>query len=281
MILFKKAADLADHLAILAQKQLKTGFVPTLGALHEGHLLLIAQSRKRTGITICSIFVNPAQFNDPADFAKYPVTIEQDILKLEQAGCDILFFPSVNEIYPDGMGGPELELGFIDTVLEGSKRPGHFKGVYKVMHRLLRIVEPDILYLGQKDYQQCMVIGQLIEKYGWPIELDIVPTVRETSGLAMSSRNTRLSADAKERATIIYRALQFMKDSLVKGSVGELTETAARMILAEGFEKIDYVTVADAKTLEPIDIWDGKSSVVALVAAFIDSVRLIDNIILF
>ncbi len=279
MILLKTVSDLTVQLDHYRQKGLKTGFVPTMGALHAGHLSLIQKSRTRTDITVCSIFVNPAQFNDPADFEKYPATIDKDILQLEQAGCDLLFFPSVNEVYPAGVPTEAtIELGFIDTVLEGEKRPGHFQGVYKVMDRLLGFVKPDILFLGQKDYQQCMVIRQLIENNGWEIELEIVPTMREPGGLAMSSRNIRLSADARKRAAVIYRSLQFLKDSLEAGRLDKITQTAAEMIRAEGFDTIDYVTIANAQTLEPLATWDGKTGVVALVAAFIEGVRLIDNL---
>ena len=281
MILFKTASGLGSHLGILKAKGIVTGFVPTMGALHTGHLTLVRESKQRAAITVCSIFVNPAQFNDPADFEKYPVTIENDIRLLEEAGCDILFLPSVKEMYPEGPdSGESFDPGFLNTVLEGSKRPGHFAGVGKVMRRLLTIVDPVLLFMGQKDYQQCMVVRQLIERFGYPVKLVIVPTIREESGLAMSSRNTRLSREGLERATVIYRALLRMKDLLATGPVSAITTEAGTMILKNGFDKIDYVAIANAETLEPITEWDGKTPAVALVAAFIEGVRLIDNMLL-
>ncbi len=189
MILFKIAADLGAYLASPEAKETKTGFVPTMGALHEGHLSLIAASRKKAEITVCSIFVNPAQFNDPADFAKYPVTIEKDIFLLRRV-VNILFLPAVAEIYPDGIDtGKPFELGFLDTVLEGSKRPGQFSRRVQGDGPVAAYCTAHDALSGQKDYQQCMVIRQLIEESGSGIELNIVPTVRETGGLAMSSRN--------------------------------------------------------------------------------------------
>ncbi len=282
MTLFKTASDLSDHLHSLVVKGKVTGFVPTMGALHAGHLSLIAESRQSADVTVCSIFVNPTQFNDPADFEKYPVTLENDIRLLEQAGCNILFVPSVKEMYPNGMvnTGNRFDPGFLDTVLEGSKRPGHFAGVAQVMQRLLTIVNPALLFMGQKDYQQCMVVQQLINQGGYPTKLVIVPTVREESGLAMSSRNTRLSDNGRARAAIINKALQHLKKSITPGNLNGIIKEAEEMIFEKGFDRIDYVSVANADTLEPVTVWDGTIPLVALVAAFTEGVRLIDNILL-
>ncbi|MES2329196.1 MAG: pantoate--beta-alanine ligase [Bacteroidota bacterium] len=278
MILFKTIAGFTNHLNKIRDINRTIGFVPTMGALHAGHLSLVNHSKKNTHITISSIFVNPTQFNDPADFAKYPVTLEQDLLLLEKAGCNIVFLPSVKEIYPEGTAPTEhFDLGYLETILEGKYRPGHFQGVCQVVYRLLKIVQPTTLFLGRKDYQQCMVIKRLIGLAGWNIELDIIPTLRETSGLAMSSRNLRLSEDERVSATAIYRALFYIKEHLAVGNVNSLTTTASQLILDAGFEKIDYVTIADAETLEPVTEWAGERKLVALVAAFIGGVRLIDN----
>jgi pantoate--beta-alanine ligase len=278
MILFKTIAALTLYLDNKRNTAVSLGFVPTMGALHAGHLSLVEHSKKNTHITVCSIFVNPTQFNDPNDFAKYPVTLEQDLLLLEKAGCDIVFLPSVKEMYPDGTATTgHFELGYLETILEGKYRPGHFQGVCQVVHRLLEIVRPTTLFLGRKDYQQCMVIRKLIELAGWHIGLTIIPTLRESSGLALSSRNLRLSEENRQSASIIYRSLLFMKEHLKVGDVKGMVTAAQQMILDKGFEKIDYVTIADAASLTEIMEWNGETKLVALVAAFIGGVRLIDN----
>ncbi|MEO8174918.1 MAG: pantoate--beta-alanine ligase [Sediminibacterium sp.] len=278
MILFKTIAGLRIHLDNKRNSGASVGFVPTMGALHDGHLSLVEHSKKNSRITVCSIFVNPTQFNDPADFAKYPVTLDKDLLLLEKAGCDIVFLPSVTEIYPAGTTpARQFDLGYLETILEGKYRPGHFQGVCQVVYRLLEIVQPTTLFLGRKDYQQCMVIRRLIELAGWNIELDIIPTLREVSGLALSSRNLRLSEKDRRSAAVIYQALSYIKEHLAVGDVMNLVTAAEQMILAAGFDKTDYVSIADADTLENITEWNGETKLVALVAAFIGGVRLIDN----
>ncbi|MDP4262068.1 MAG: pantoate--beta-alanine ligase [Bacteroidota bacterium] len=282
MILFKKKSDIRACLNAMKQEGRKIGFVPTMGALHPGHLSLIERSREDTSITVCSIFVNPTQFNDPSDFEKYPVTIEKDILFLEAAGCDILFLPAVEEIYPAGEK-PEKEhydFGYLETIFEGKYRPGHFQGVCQVMHRLLDIVKPGNLYLGQKDYQQCMVITRLIEITGLlPLNTIICPTFREPDGLAMSSRNMRLNQEERGKAPAIYKALNYIKDNLHKGNLQAIKQTASANLSANGF-RVDYIETADAATLQPVDEWDGKQKLVALAAAFLNEVRLIDNLLI-
>ncbi|MGL6268926.1 MAG: 4-phosphopantoate--beta-alanine ligase, partial [Chitinophagaceae bacterium] len=187
MIVFKDKAKLSGYLDKVREKGFTIGFVPTMGALHPGHLALVANSKKNTGLTLCSIFVNPTQFNDPADFKKYPITIENDLKLLYEAGADIVFLPDVAEIYPAGMNNSSnYSLGHLESILEGKFRPGHFQGVCQVVHRLLEIISPDLLYMGQKDYQQCMVIAHLINSYKIPTELVTCNTIREVSGLAMS-----------------------------------------------------------------------------------------------
>jgi pantoate--beta-alanine ligase len=231
---------------------------------------------------VCSIFVNPAQFNDPADFEKYPVTIEKDIAMLESAGTTILFLPPVAEIYPKGSSvNDHYELGFLETILEGKYRPGHFQGVCKVMDRLLDIVKPDNLYLGQKDYQQCMVITRLVELMGQKetTNINICPILREKDGLAMSSRNMRLNKEERDKATAIYSALTYIKNNLTPGNIQSLKTTALAKLTDEGF-KPDYVEIANADTLQLVNDWDGKQKLVALVAAFLNEVRLIDNLLL-
>ena len=249
---------------------LRLGFIPTLGALHDGHASLIREARAAGRFTVCSIFVNPTQFNDPTDFEKYPKTIDQDILLLERAGVDALFLPSVEEIYPQGSTPTKhYDLGYLETVLEGAYRPGHFQGVCQVVERLLRIVEPDDLYMGQKDFQQCMVVRRLIELGHLPVTLVVCPIRRETDGLAMSSRNARLDPAHRAGAVAIHQALEAIRR-------GATPQDARATLESKGF-RVDYVSIADPATLRPIDPWDGHSPAVALIAAFYGDVRLIDN----
>ena len=280
MILVKKVSDLKDLLKHEKSKSLQTGFVPTMGALHDGHLSLLSQSVKENQKTVCSIFINPTQFNDVKDFEKYPVTIEQDIVMLEKNGCDILFLPSVQEMYPDGLtSSVHYDLGFLETILEGKYRPGHFQGVCQVMHHLLDMVQPDNLYMGRKDYQQCMVVDRLIKLTGLKTRLHPCPTLREADGLAMSSRNLRLQADDRQKASTLFKALSYLKDQLKPGSMEGIRKEAMAKLDAKGF-KTDYLAIADAKTLEPADHWDGSQNLVALVAAVINDIRLIDNMLI-
>lgn len=273
----------ALQLLLKNKNQQSIGFVPTMGALHKGHIALIEESKKQTSITVCSIFINPTQFNDKKDFEKYPVTIESDILQLEQAHCDILFLPSVEEIYPNGLSTLiQYNLGFLEEILEGKYRANHFQGVCNVVERLLRIVQPHTLFLGQKDYQQCRVIAQLIHLMQWQhtLKLVIVPTIREASGLAMSSRNSRLTADEKQKATVIYKALQFIQNNFTKQSFSSLQKEASTMLLNNGFHKIDYISICNAENLQPTQTYSSSVKNIALIAAFIGNVRLIDNLLL-
>ncbi len=279
MILIKTAADLTQYLTGKRVTGKTIGLVPTMGALHKGHLGLIEYSNKKTNITIASIFVNPTQFNDPDDYAMYPVTLEKDLLLLENAGCDMVFLPSVAEMYPNGLSSSDTyDLGYLESILEGKYRPGHFQGVCRVVDTLLQIVQPDQLFLGQKDYQQCMVIKKLIQLLDLPTKLEIMPTIREESGLAMSSRNMRLSDKDKISAAAIHQSLSFIRDQIIKGPVKNWIVEATTLLLDAGFEKVDYVSIADADNLTEIAVWDGKTPVVVLVAAFIGGVRLIDNL---
>ena len=281
MILFTQITDIQHYIEKLHKEGKTVGFVPTMGALHNGHISLINLSKKNTDVTVCSIFVNPTQFNDPKDFEKYPVTIDNDILLLEQVGTDILFLPSVKEMYPGGMELQKpYDLGFVETVLEGAYRPGHFQGVCQVVHRLLDIVKPDKLFMGQKDYQQCMVIKKLIELVGIKTTLVIAPTQREPEGLALSSRNMRLSADEKEEALAIYQTLKHIKNNFTTTSFANLVAFATDFLHKEGFSKVDYVAIADANALAPTDNYMPDKKYVALVAAFKGDVRLIDNMLL-
>ena len=281
MIIFKQKALLVKKLHQLKNEGKSLGYVPTMGALHNGHLSLIHQSGTVADVTVCSIFVNPAQFNDKADFDRYPATPEQDILLLEKEKTDILFLPDVQEIYPDGfISNLSWSPNHLENILEGYYRPGHFRGVCMVMHRLLSIVGPEELFLGQKDYQQCIVVKSLIDHFYLPVHINIVPTQREPSGLAMSSRNMRLSAKGKLNASGIYKALHFIKEHISDLSVEELKHHAQEIITNAGFEKTDYVAICDAATLLPVTENSPSVKKVALAAAFLENVRLIDNLLL-
>lgn len=280
MILFKKASDIAGYLLTLKEQGNAIGFIPTMGALHPGHISLLHASKQRNLISVCSIFVNPAQFNDLKDFDNYPSTFEKDINDLEKAGCDILFLPPVSEMYAGATSNTQkYELGYLETVLEGKYRPGHFQGVCTAVHRLLTIIPADEMYLGQKDYQQCMVIKKLVELMDIKTQVTICPTLREPGGLAMSSRNLRLSAPDRKHALKIFETLSYLKNNITPGDLQPLKQMAVQNLTDAGF-KVDYIEIADAGNLEIIIDWDGKTKLVAVAAAFLGEVRLIDNMLL-
>lgn len=278
MIIYHNPRDLSAYLAREVAKGRQVGFVPTMGALHEGHVTLVRQCRAAADLTVASIFVNPTQFNDARDFQKYPVTIDADIHQLVRAGCDVLFLPDVASIYPDGTAGlPTYDLGYLEEILDGKYRPGHFQGVCQVVDRLLAAVNPHQLFMGRKDYQQCMVIKKLLELTGRKTSLVVCDTIREPDGLAMSSRNTRLDPEQRQVAPTIYRVLSGMRDTLAPGSLETLKSDGLRSLRDAGF-RVDYVDICKADDLEPRDNWDGHMPLVALVAAFLGEVRLIDNL---
>lgn len=284
MIICKTIAALQSTLQPYRLQNNRIGFVPTMGALHNGHISLIEQSNQTADITVCSIFINPTQFNDSKDFEKYPVTIENDIFLLEKAKCQILFLPSVQEMYPHGTSiSKHYNLGFVETNLEGKFRANHFQGVCMIVERLLRIVEPHYLFLGQKDYQQCMVIKKLIELMNWEnkTELIIGKTLREASGLAMSSRNMRLSEEEKQKATVINQSLLFLKNNIANYRFENLIQKVTENLQNAGFTKIDYVAICNAENLQEVFSIEDNKKLVALIAAFApNGVRLIDNMLL-
>lgn len=283
MLLFKQKASLQAWLREQRQEGEKIGFVPTMGALHAGHLSLIKAAREQSCRAVCSIFVNPTQFTDQEDFEKYPATLDQDILQLEAAGAAALLLPSTAEMYPEGTAHlPRYDFGYLETVLEGKYRPGHFQGVAQVVQRLLETVRPDYLFLGQKDFQQCLIIKKLVELIRLPVELVICATLREPDGLAMSSRNLRLTATAREKAPAIFQCLQYIKDHIRLLPIEILEENVSESLQQAGFS-VDYVEIADAGTLQllptpPEPEQPGKR--VALIAAKIEGIRLIDNMVI-
>jgi pantoate--beta-alanine ligase len=274
MIIFKQARQLSEYLQIHKNLGKKIGFAPTMGALHKGHLQLIEHATAANNLTVCSIFINPTQFNNPEDFQKYPKTIEKDIALLETAGCDILFLPTKVEVYPEGFVPPHYNLGYLENILEGLHRPGHFQGVCQVVDLLLNIVLPNNLYLGQKDYQQCMVLSRLIEIRGSKEQLYFVPTKREVDGLAMSSRNLRLNEIQRNLATSIYQVLTFLKENITNMPISELQQIGRQQLEAKGFT-VDYVAICNAQTLK--EAQSTNEPLISLIAASLDTIRLIDN----
>jgi pantoate--beta-alanine ligase len=279
MIIFKKAKQLSNYINQQKKDGKKIGFVPTMGALHNGHLTLIDTCKKSNDLTVCSIFINPVQFNNSDDLKNYPVTTSKDIEQLISRDCDVLFLPPVEEMYPPGYLKKHYQLGDIENRLEGFYRPGHFQGVCQAVDGLLDIVQPHNFYLGQKDYQQCMVIKKLLELTGreTTINLIIVPTIREADGLAMSSRNLRLNKEQRQKATSIYQELNFIKDNIQQHSFDELKKAASEHLIRKGF-KVDYVEIANANNLSPATKTSDK--LVVLAAATTGDIRLIDNLVL-
>lgn len=248
-----------------------------MGALHQGHISLLEQARSQAGITICSIFVNPTQFNDPADLEKYPRPITADIAKLEQAGCDVLFNPEVNEMYA-GNEHWHLEIGELERLLEGKFRPGHYQGVTQVVYKLFNIVKPDVAFFGQKDYQQVLVIRRMAELMHLPVKLVMCPILRDPDGLAMSSRNVHLSADERQQALILSKTLYWLKANFDAGRIPALTNEAEGMIRSHPGVELEYLEIADGDNLHPAN--QNTRNIVALVAARVGKTRLIDNLII-
>ena len=277
MKVFTTKKDL-QHCLLERRNSGKTiGFVATMGALHAGHLSLIELAREKTDEIVCSIFVNPTQFNDPGDLEKYPRTMEADMALLEQAGCDILFSPSVNEIYDDNEQW-HLDIGEAEFLLEGKFRPGHYQGVTHVVYILFDIVKPDFAFFGQKDYQQFMIISQMVSQLSIPVKLVMCPIMRETDGLAMSSRNVHLTSSDRHHALILSKTLNWVKQNFLMDKIAHLKNEAGQMINAEENVELDYFEIADGDTLHPAD--GHSKNIVALVAARVGKTRLIDNVIL-
>ena len=279
MYLFKRSEDLQNWLQTVRGHNRKIGFVPTMGALHRGHLSLIRQSSEANSFTVCSIFVNPTQFNDQTDLEKYPRTPARDIELLVNSQCDALFLPEVSEVYPaDVNTAVEVDLGDLDQVMEGAFRAGHFAGVMQVVNRLLQLVQPDRLYMGQKDFQQQAIIREMIRQLQLPVELIMADIVREADGLAMSSRNVRLSPAFREKATVIHEVLQLIRTEREERSVDEWRTWATQQLQGAGL-KPEYVEIVDGNTLQAVASFKAAKYIVACVAAWAGDVRLIDNMI--
>lgn len=280
MIIFKTFRNLNSTLQHLKKQGKSIGFVPTMGALHEGHLSLLDLAAKHNDYTVCSIFVNPAQFNNREDFEKYPLTVSHDIQLLEEKGCHFLFLPSESEVYPNGSPGQKhFRLGNIERVLEGEYRPGHFQGVCLVMEKLLSNIKPDDLFMGRKDFQQCMVVKKLLQLERLDTTLHTAPTVRESDGLAKSSRNLRLSPAERSIAPLIYKELKKIKENISVKNFNDLRAEAVAALEKNGF-KIDYLSLATAKDLQSTDHYMEKEEYVLLIAAYLGNIRLIDNVLI-
>lgn len=279
MKIFTRTAAIDKYLALCQGAGKSVGFVPTMGALHDGHLSLVSASKENNDITVCSLFVNPTQFNDAEDLEKYPRNHDIDLRMLMDAGCDIAFLPSVLEVYPPGLHTKvDVDLRGLDERLEGKFRPGHFDGMMEVVHRLLRIVHPERLYMGQKDYQQFLIVKHMISALDMPVELICCPILRETDGLAMSSRNRRLTDMYRKKAVEINRTLRKIAEQKGEGNLGDiLAHGAAKLKLAD--LRPEYLKVCDAADLVTVDDWSADGRYVVLAAAWAGDIRLIDNMI--
>lgn len=263
-----------------ARREGKTiGLVPTMGALHEGHLSLVRRSAEHCDITVATIFVNPSQFGPKEDLSRYPRTIEQDLTGLMQSGADFVLVPEAKDIYPEGHS-TWVEPPAVAAPLEGEFRPGHYRGVATIVLKLFNIIPATVAYFGQKDYQQLQVIRRMVEDFNIPIRIEACPTVREADGLAMSSRNRYLSETEREKATCLSRALQRVADRVESGEsdISTLESTMRSVLVDAGVSQVDYARVVDAETLESLTLL--KSPSVALIATRIGNTRLIDNRIL-
>lgn len=277
MLLFKKNKDLQEYIRRIRKQKRPIGFVPTMGALHKGHTSLIRAAQQDGQLVVCSIFVNPTQFNEQRDLDAYPRTPHKDIEALERVGCDVLFMPDAAEIYPPELDTTlELDFGQLDKVMEGAFRPGHFDGVAQVVKRLLDIVQPDSLYMGQKDYQQLSIIRYMIRQLNLPVRLVMCPIIREKDGLAMSSRNVRLDPGIRQRASILYQTLAQAKSWLKKIPPSEVEQKAMAKLEIPGFRP-EYFKIVDVDTLlEPVEP-GSPNGWIACTAVWAGDVRLIDN----
>jgi pantoate--beta-alanine ligase len=277
MEIVDKISELREKISVFKDKGKSVGFVPTMGYLHEGHLSLVRKAKEENDVVVVSIFVNPTQFAPGEDFERYPRDVERDRALLEKEGVDVLFIPSVEEMYPGGFS-TYVEVLNLTEGLCGAKRPGHFRGVTTVVAKLLNIVMPDKAYFGKKDYQQLKVIERMVKDLNFPVKIVGCPIVREPDGLAMSSRNVYLSLEERKAATILYRSLLLAKEYYEKGGrdAEELKEKIVSFISAEPLvKKIDYVEIVDGETLNPVEkLYPG---VLVALAVFVGNARLIDN----
>ena len=276
MKVLKSKKTLIDYIERQREMGKKIGFAPTMGALHQGHLSLYKAAKKENDEVISSIFVNPTQFNNPDDFQKYPKTLEKDLELLEKAGVDAVYVPNVEEMYPDGLNSKKYNFDGLENEMEGKYRPGHFDGVGTIVEELFRQVQPHNAYFGEKDYQQLAIIKKMVEKTKLPVKIHGVPTLREEDGLAMSSRNVRLTETQRKEATIIYETLTKVKEWFKVLSVEEIKLRVLEIFRNSNFE-LEYFVIADEKTLKETDYFYKDKNYRAFIVAYADTVRLIDN----
>ena len=277
MVVYTSIKDIQSAIRQHKADGLSIGFVPTMGALHRGHISLLEQSIKENDINVVSIFINPIQFNNKQDLEKYPRTLEDDCKKLEEAGCDIVFAPSAGEMYPEEVK-EHYDFGQLEKVMEGEHRPGHFNGVAVVVKRLFDICMPHKAYFGEKDFQQLAIIKALVEQENMPLEIIGCPIIREEDGLAMSSRNVRLSPQERSIAPEIFKSLNWIKQQAGDRSIGEIVILAEEKLNAMPGMKVEYICIADEDTLMPVQNWDEADNIRAFIALFMGDVRLIDNL---
>jgi pantoate--beta-alanine ligase len=272
-------AQLRDELASVRRRSIRIGLVPTMGALHEGHLSLVREARAECGYIVVSIFVNPSQFGPNEDFSKYPRTLEADLDRLAGCGTDLAFVPASEEVYRPGHA-TWVEVGAVAGPLEGQFRPGHFRGVATVVLKFLNMVQPDAAYFGQKDYQQALVIRRMAEDLDLPTAIRVCPTVREADGLAMSSRNRYLGPSARQQATVLWKGLQLAVRMVAAGQrdAGTIIARMHELIGSAKDAHIDYVALVDPETLQPVEVVAGPT--LAVLAVRIGETRLIDNCLL-
>jgi len=275
-VVVDKISDLKTMLQGFRSEGKSIGFVPTMGALHKGHVSLVERSVAENDITVVSIFVNPTQFNDKNDLKNYPRMPEKDIAMLEAAGVNVVFMPTESEIYPE----PDtrvFDFGMLDKVMEGKFRPGHFNGVAQVVSKLFDIVEPHRAYFGQKDYQQLAIIRAMVRMLGYRIEIVGCPIVREPDGLAMSSRNLLLTPEHRKSAPLIYQTLAEARNKTNEFSVKEMIDWVVNRINSDPNLKVEYFELADADSLLPVQGWDHPNGIVGCIAVWAGNIRLIDN----
>jgi pantoate--beta-alanine ligase len=278
MKVFDTAQSLTEEVNLHKKAGKTVGFVPTMGALHDGHLSLVASSKKKNDVTVVSIFVNPTQFNDKNDLAKYPRTPEKDLELLKKAGCDMVFMPDVDEVYPE----PDtrtFDFGSLDDLMEGKRRPGHFNGVAQVVTRLFDMVKPHRAYFGLKDFQQVAVIKKVVADLNIPVEIVPCPIIREPDGLAMSSRNMLLNAEERKTALILSRSLFEAKDMADRATPLEIVEYITDKIKNQPGIELEYFEIVDGATLKPVNGWSDCDYIIGCMAARVGKIRLIDNMI--
>ena len=279
MKVFSKTVDIQNELFLLRKEGKSIGLVPTMGALHEGHASLVERSVKENDVTVVSVFLNPTQFNDKGDLERYPRTLDADCALLEKVGADIVYAPTVEEIYPTP-DTRQFEFPPVSTVMEGAKRPGHFNGVCQVVSRLFYIVRPTRAYFGEKDWQQIAVVKQLVKFIGSPVQIVECPIVRDKDGLAKSSRNTLLADDERAIAPAIYKALKASVTYAKKHTVEQTHDKVVKDINAVDGLEVEYFEIVDGNTLQTIDSWEASPYVVGCITVYCGKtpIRLIDHI---